>query len=454
MRGASATGTVTITLGAVNDALLARNDGFSGRHGQPVTGNVLANNGSGADSDAEGDTLTVIAAELTTAQGGHVTLNADGTFTYQPSPAFVGHDSFSYLVGDGNGHSATATVALDITNAAPVANTDWFTAAFGNGVSDNVLANNGTGADSDADGDVVSATAGEWTTARGGSATLQADGRFVFTPAEAFYDTDSFLYTISDGFGGTATNTVLINTAAPAGSIYGTSQDDVRGGTALADAMFGLGGEDVLSGLDGHDIVAGGDGKDRVYGDAGNDKLNGQADRDTLRGGLGAETLSGGADSDALFGDENADKLTGGTGIDTLAGGTGNDWFIFDTANGSSHDRVADFSHGDKLTVFGCVRTGRRGTGRLQLFCPGGGSGNRAWPLFLYRLDPQPGLGCRRRQRNREYGDRDFRHQGDPRHCRFSGALKRPRAAPGPVRFLRTGCCGQAAGLVASGRGI
>lgn len=350
--GARDTGLVTINLTAVNDAPVARDDVHSASHGRTITGNVLNDNGNGADSDPDGDPLAVTAASLTTSNGGLVSLNADGSFSYVPNPAFVGADSFTYVLSDGQGGSDTATVTLNMTNAAPYAATDWFTALFGKGVSGNVLANNGTGPDSDADGDALSITAGMISTARGGSVTLNVDGSFSFKPAEAFYGTDSFTYTVNDGFGGTATGIALINTAAPAGSIYCSTGDDIRDGTLGRDVIFGLDGDDLLNGLDGVDTLAGGNGKDTLSGGAGADSLYGQAGKDLLQGGLGVEYLSGGLDGDDLYGNEAADTLVGGSGADTLFGGGGLDCFVFAAADGVSQDKVMDFARGEKLAVY------------------------------------------------------------------------------------------------------
>ena len=46
-----------------------------------ITGNILAN-----DTDVDGGPLTVVAGTFTTAQGGTVTLDADGGFVYVPTP--------------------------------------------------------------------------------------------------------------------------------------------------------------------------------------------------------------------------------------------------------------------------------------------------------------------------------------------------------------------------------
>lgn len=49
---------------------------------------------------------------------GSVTLNADGTLTYAPKRGFAGKDSFTYVLTDGHGGSATVHVAVDIAQRA------------------------------------------------------------------------------------------------------------------------------------------------------------------------------------------------------------------------------------------------------------------------------------------------------------------------------------------------
>ena len=339
--GAIDMGTVTLSVAAVNDAPIARDDAFSGMHGKPIGGNVLAN-----DTDAEKDPLTVVAGTIKTAAGGLVTLLASGDFTYVPSAAYVGHDSFTYTVEDGQGNSATATVALNAFNTGPVAQTDWFTAPYGQGISGNVLAN-----DTDADGDTLSVMAGAFATAQGGSVVLNADGSFSYKSADAFSGTDSFQYTVKDGFGGSATAVALVNTAVPTGTVYGTSGIDNMNGTAGDDYIFAMAGDDILHGFEGNDTLSGGDNKDALWGDAGDDMLYGQAGKDLMQGGAGNDTLSGGLDGDDLHGGDGADVLVGGAGTDRLYGGAGNDQFVFDLPNGMSADRVMDFRRGDKLVV-------------------------------------------------------------------------------------------------------
>ena len=45
---------------------------------------------------------------------GTVDLGTDGSFTYVPAPGYVGSDSFTYIVSDGNTTSAAETVTINV----------------------------------------------------------------------------------------------------------------------------------------------------------------------------------------------------------------------------------------------------------------------------------------------------------------------------------------------------
>lgn len=95
-------GTLTTTPIAVNDTYAA-----SGNIQISISaaGGVLAN-----DNDADGNSLTATAG-ATSANGGNVSMNADGSFTYNPPAGFEGTDTFTYTISDGTTtDSATVTV--------------------------------------------------------------------------------------------------------------------------------------------------------------------------------------------------------------------------------------------------------------------------------------------------------------------------------------------------------
>lgn len=66
---------------------------------------VLAN-----DTDAEGDALA--ASIVTGASNGQLSLQADGSFTYQADLDFTGTDTFAYRADDGTGLSETVLVSI------------------------------------------------------------------------------------------------------------------------------------------------------------------------------------------------------------------------------------------------------------------------------------------------------------------------------------------------------
>jgi Ca2+-binding RTX toxin-like protein len=273
-----------------NDAPVAKSDVFKGAEDAPITGNVLADNGNGKDSDADGDALSVVPATITTAKGGKVVLQADGTFTYTPAANFNGDDTFQYTVKDPTGANALGLVTLNVmaVNDGPVAQDDGFT-----GYQNNILTGNVLGNDSDIDGDVLSVAPTTVMTANGGTVVLQANGNYTYTPAINFIGPDSFAYTLLDGKGGIATGNValVILTNAIAGQIF----DDILAGNAHNDVIDAMAGNDTVNAGAGNDIVYGGDGADTLNGEAGDDTLYGGDKNDHLNGGTGADTLYGDA---------------------------------------------------------------------------------------------------------------------------------------------------------------
>ena len=125
-----------------------------------ATPGVLAN-----DTDAESNPLTAV---LNTNVGhGTLTLNANGSFSYIPTAAYTGPDSFTYHANDGSLNSNVVTVSLTVslTNTAPVAVADTYSTAL-NTTSPwrppGVLAND-TDADSDPLTAVLNTTVGHGT---------------------------------------------------------------------------------------------------------------------------------------------------------------------------------------------------------------------------------------------------------------------------------------------------
>ncbi|MGD1926621.1 MAG: Ig-like domain-containing protein, partial [Paracoccaceae bacterium] len=178
---------------------------------------------TGNDSDPDGSDDLEIAAIDDTGTLGTVVVNADNdTVSYDPNGAFeslaageTAIDTFTYTVTDGNGATDTETVSVTVTGAndLPVAVADTLTTSSSDTVSA-VL----TGNDSDPDGSDDLEIAAIDDTGTLGTVTVNADNDSVtYDPNGAFDalgqgDTaiDTFTYTVTDGNGGTDTETVSI----------------------------------------------------------------------------------------------------------------------------------------------------------------------------------------------------------------------------------------------------
>ena len=238
----SALATVTITVTPVNDAPVGLPDEFTTLEDTlltiPVAAGVLTN-----DHDVDADAIS--AALVSDVGHGVLSLNADGSFSYQPAANFHGEDSFTYRVSDGVLNSGPVTVRLIVipVNDPPVARDDAY--ATMEDMSVTVPASGTLVNDVDLDGDVVTALL--VSDVAHGSLNFGADGAFVYTPALNFHGTDAFTYAVTDGSVTSAVATVSIvvspvNDRPLAGEadVYATLEDQ-----SLAVAAPGVLGNDT-----------------------------------------------------------------------------------------------------------------------------------------------------------------------------------------------------------------
>ena len=209
-QGGASQNTVTVTVSGTND----------GPQAAPGTLDAIEDDGPTAGfvsaTDIDGDTLTY--SLVTGPAEGDVTVNADGTYSFDPGTDFqdlgVGQSrdvSFTYEANDGQGGTSQndVTVTVTGTNDGPIAEAGTLNA------SEDGSTVNGSLSASDVDGDTLT-----YSLVSGpaeGSVTVNADGSYSFDPGAGFQDLGvgqsrdvSFTYEASDGQGGTAQNDITV----------------------------------------------------------------------------------------------------------------------------------------------------------------------------------------------------------------------------------------------------
>ena len=179
-----------------NTKPVANADSYSKQWNQTHQLMVLDN-----DTDADGDSLTISQAS---AAFGDVTISEDGlSLWYTAAQDFIGTDTLSYSINDGNNGNASATVSLALYyNTAPTISNSSASTNDMTAIDIDVLSNA-----SDADGDTLSIASAS---AQTGSVSISAQQQLRYTPKAGFSGTDVISVQISDGRGGVASATVSI----------------------------------------------------------------------------------------------------------------------------------------------------------------------------------------------------------------------------------------------------
>jgi gliding motility-associated-like protein len=222
----SNSGTISVTVSAINDPPVANNDAGTSSEDNVLNINVIAND-TDPDGSINGSTI-----DLNPSTPGiqNTITNASGTFTasavspgiviYTPAANFTGSASATYTVNDNGGltsNSATITITVSPSNDAPVAVNDVATTTEDTAVKVDVTNN-----DTDTDGTIDAATVDLNTgvagiqnsnTVTGGTFAASANGEVTFTPTANYYGTATVSYRVNDNSGatsGTATITVTV----------------------------------------------------------------------------------------------------------------------------------------------------------------------------------------------------------------------------------------------------
>ncbi|HEY0043353.1 MAG TPA: Ig-like domain-containing protein, partial [Allosphingosinicella sp.] len=311
---------------------------------------LFADNGSGPDSDADGPALAIgsingaaanLGKQIVLASGALLTVNADGTFAYDPNDAFNtlapgahATDGFDYGLKDGTTGRATITIngvwsPGDIYYGTPGNDT-----AAGTGFDETFIVSQG-GEDS------VNGGGGNDVILFGGALSLgdsidggSGDDRLVLQGQYAF---DLGIVPIA-GIERIALLGAPAGTATPFSYTLTLQNAGVAAGQMLTIDAGALGPNEHLS-LNGRDER---DARLAVKGGAGGDLLTGGAMADLIDGGAGDDSIDGGAGDDTLIGGGGADRLDGGTGADIMSGGSGGDIYIVDNGGDAAIEAAGE----------------------------------------------------------------------------------------------------------------
>jgi len=370
--GGSVTGqSFAFAVNPVDDPATLGNDSGTVAENATAVIAVLAN-----DSDVDsalavarinGQTIAV-GAPVTLASGALVSLNNDGTLTYNPNHAFdatpaagsgasnvTAADSFTYALAGGG----TATVSVTING---IDSNDNLIGTAGNdtldgGVGSDVMTG-GLGNDLyyvDTAGDFVVETSGQ------GNDRVLAQASYALSAGS-----EVELLTTSDNL---ATTVISLTGNNLAQYIYGNAGSNQLDGGGGGDVMVGLGGDDfyIIRHAADRVVEAAGGGYDRVLA-AANFTLEAGSEVELLTtiDNLVTTTinLTGNALSQYIYGNAGSNTLDGGGGGDVMVGLGGDDFYII--RNGA--DRVVETSGGGYDRVLAVANFTLEAGSEVELF--------------------------------------------------------------------------------------
>jgi len=237
-----------------------------GVHTSMVAGGVVTGAALTGDTDLDGDSLTITSiaggAVGSSVAGtyGNLTLNGNGSYTYSAnnsaaiSAAATGTkpvDQFTFTVADGHGGSSTEILSVTIDRDPTIASGGAQASLLVGGTTTGVA----LAGDADPDGDNLTITAisggvlGSAVAGNYGVLTLNANSSYSYSAnnsaalaaaATGSKPVDHFTYTVSDGQGGTATETLSITIDRnPVVAAGGAQAALVAGGVVTGAALTG-----------------------------------------------------------------------------------------------------------------------------------------------------------------------------------------------------------------------
>ena len=342
----STTAIIQIVNVPVNLTPQAIDDFFFTSINTPLSGNLLIDNGYGADIDPDGGALFAAAGTYATAFGGSVTIDTDGSYSYTPATGYSGTDSFSYTIADNGGATDTSDVLINVTTGDVSTVIDFSTATItgyagsSQNVSDQFFVENG--------GNTLRLEDNTWKDIAL-NYTVTADTVLEF----------DFMSTVQGEIHGIGFDTNDGIDSSLTFKVYGTQS----WGIGTYNNYAGNEGDWVHYTIDVGDRYTGSFNRlffvndDDQYVGANGSFSNiiiyepGTAASETMTGTTGSQTFMGLGGDDVIYGMDGDDVLYGGSGIDFLYGGDGADTFGFDDINGTDHIQDFSIAEGDMLNI-------------------------------------------------------------------------------------------------------
>jgi hypothetical protein len=199
---------------SVDNIIVSTNVAVANADFYPATNNTLLSAPAPGILANDSGNGTLTALLVSGPSGGTLTLTNNGGFTYLPTNPFVGTDTFSYRVTDGQTTSAVTTVSLSVNNLSFAAD-DLFTTTVNtalNVAQPGILANDGGG--------IGPLTVTLISGPANGTLSLSTNGAFSYTPATNFTGMDGFTYQTTDGSTTSRVATAAISVTYPGQFVY------------------------------------------------------------------------------------------------------------------------------------------------------------------------------------------------------------------------------------------
>lgn len=330
----------------INTDPQATDDFFFTNMNTSISGNVLTDNGYGADIDPDGGAVSAVAGTYATQFDGSVTIDTDGSYSYTPATGYSGTDSFTYTVTDNGGDHDTADVLINVTSGETVTSIDFSTATITGyaGSSQNVSDQFSI----EDDGSTLRLEDNTW-----------KDVTLNYTVTANTVLEFDFMSTVQGEIQGIGFDRSDDINSGLTFKIYGTQSWGINTYNNYA----GNEGEWVHYTIDVGDTYTGNFNRlffvndDDQYVGANGSFSNiiihegGSEASETMTGTAGSQTFMGLGGDDVIYGMDGDDVLYGGSGIDFLYGGSGADTFGFDDINDTDHIQDFSITDGDMLHI-------------------------------------------------------------------------------------------------------